>query len=116
MGRKNFMFNLTKQERQVILFIFTVAVAGLGVKYFLNIQHKPQILACFDKNLGKLDLNTADRASLMKLSGIGEKLASRILEYRCQNGRFCQLQELRAIKGMSESRFSKLKDLLFVDE
>lgn len=108
------MFNLTKQERQVILFIFTVALAGLGVSYFLKLKRSPQLISCFDKNLGKLDLNAADSVSLMKLEGIGEKLAARILEYRRVNGGFREIGELRDIKGITLSRFNKLKDLLFV--
>jgi competence ComEA-like helix-hairpin-helix protein len=108
------MFNLTKQERQAALFIFTVAIAGLGINYFLKIQRQPRLLDCFDKNLGKLDLNAAETASLMKLDGVGEKLCARILEYRRSYGGFRQVEELRNIKGMSESRFNKLKDLVFV--
>jgi competence ComEA-like helix-hairpin-helix protein len=108
------MFNLTKQERQVALFIFTVALAGLGVNYFLKIRQQPQLLFCFNKNLGKLDLNTADAASLMKLPDIGEKLAARILELRREKGGFEAIEQLMSIKGMTAQRFNKLKGLVFV--
>jgi len=110
------MFDLSKQERQVILFVFTVAVAGLGVNYFLKTQRQPRLLSCFDKNLGKSDLNTANASSLMKLDGIGQKLCARILEYRRSCGGFREVEELRNIKGMTESRFNKLKDLVFVQD
>ncbi len=110
------MFTFTKQERQVILFIFTVALSGLGVNYYLKLKRSPQLSSCFDKNLGKLDLNAADSVSLMKLEGIGEKLATRILEYRRSSGGFGEIEELKKIKGITECRFNKLKDLLFVRE
>jgi hypothetical protein len=108
------MFNLTKQERRVILFIFSVALAGLGANYFLKVRRQPQLLSCFDKNLGKLELNETDTAGLMKLPGIGGTLAGRILEYRLQNAGFREIDELRNIKGMTASRFDKLKELVFV--
>ncbi len=108
------MLNLTKQERQVILFILSVALVGLGVNYFLKVRRTPRLVSCFDENLGKLDLNTTDGVSLRKLDGIGEKLASRILEYRRVSGGFREIEELKNIKGITASRFNKLKDLLFV--
>jgi competence ComEA-like helix-hairpin-helix protein len=110
------MLSLTQQERQVILFIFTVAIAGLGINYFLKIQRQPQLLPCFDKNLGKIDINEVDASGLLKLPGVGEKLTSRILEYRRQNAGFQQVEELRNIKGITASRFNRLKDLFFVQD
>ncbi len=107
------MFNLTKQERQVILFILSVTLVGLGVNYFLKVRRTPQLISCFDKNLGKLDLNVADSVSLMKLEGVGKKLASRILEYRRVSGGFREIEELKNVKGITTSRFNKLKDLVF---
>jgi len=108
------MFNFTKQERQAVLFIFCIALAGLATEYSLKALRKPQLLLCFDKNIGKLELNEADAAGLMKLPGIGQALACRILEYRRQNAGFREVEELRKIKGMTASRFGKLKGLVFV--
>ncbi|MFA5156639.1 MAG: helix-hairpin-helix domain-containing protein [Candidatus Omnitrophota bacterium] len=108
------MFNLTKQEQRVALFVFSIALAGLGTDYFLKITRQPQLLSCFDKNLGKLELNEADASGLMKLPGIGETLAKRIIEYRMQNAGFRETGELRKIKGVTASRFDKLKNLVFV--
>lgn len=108
------MFNLTKQEQRVILFIFSIALIGLGTNYFLKVRRQPYLLSCFDKNLGKLELNEADAAGLMKLPGIGETLANRILEYRLQNAGFREIEELRKIKGVTAARFDRLKDLIFV--
>ena len=107
------MLNMARQERQVILFILTVTLAGLGLRYFLKVRQQPQLLSCFDKNLGKLDLNAADAASLMKLPNVGEKLAARILELRREKGGFEDIEQIRGIKGMTAQRFNKLKDLVF---
>ncbi len=42
---------------------------------------------------GPVDINTASREELMELDGIGETLASRIIEYREQHGGFDSVEE-----------------------
>lgn len=108
------MLNLTKQERQVILFLIIVALVGTGINFLAKRYSAVEAVACFDQNIAKIDLNKADREMLVSITGIGEKLAQRILEYRNQNGDFTGVEELKKIKGITDYRYEKLKDLLFV--
>jgi len=108
------MFNLTGQERQVISFLITVALLGLGINFLAKRYPAVKVIACFDENIGKIDLNKADRETLVSIIGIGEKLAQHVLEYRNQNGDFTSVEELKKIKGITNYRYEKLKDLLFV--
>ena len=49
-----------------------------------------------------ININTADKAELMMLSGIGEKKAMNIIEYRTQNGPFSDISELALVSGIGK--------------
>ena len=59
---------------------------------------------------GRININTASRGELMDLSGIGEVLAGRIIEYRERNGGFSRIEDLRNVSGIGEKRFEAIKD------
>ncbi len=108
------MFDLTRQERQVILFLVTILLIGLGADFLLKRYSSLKTLVYFHENAVKVDLNTADRDLLMGVSGIGEKLAQQIIKYRDENGGFRDIEELKNIKGITEYRYEKIKDALCV--
>lgn len=58
----------------------------------------------------KININIASKNELDKLPGIGPTLAQRIVDYRQANGPFRDCGELRNIKGITESRYNKIKD------
>ena len=64
----------------------------------------------------EVDINTADKETLMTLSGVGESYAERIINYREQNGGFKSVQELTDIRGIGQSLVEKNRDLLTVGE
>ena len=108
------MLNLTRQEKQVILFLTAIALAGMLVNFSLKKFSRVKILASRYIDFGKVNINTADKDSLESIPGIGEKLAQRIIEYRQKQARFNDVDELRQIKGITDYRFQKLKDSLLV--
>lgn len=59
---------------------------------------------------GLVDINQADRESLMTLPGIGESKADDILQYREEHGAFASIEELMKIPGIKEGVFNKIKD------
>jgi competence protein ComEA len=61
-----------------------------------------------------LNLNTATKADLEKLPGIGPSMAQRILDYREKNGAFKKIEELMNIQGIGEKSFLKLRTLVTV--
>ena len=108
------MFNLTREERQVALFLITVALAGRGIDFLANKYLPVKTIARFNQNLGKINLNSADKDLLMSVPGIGEKLSQRIIEYREEHASFGSMEELKNIKGITEFKYEKIKDYLIV--
>jgi competence ComEA-like helix-hairpin-helix protein len=104
---------LTKQERQVILFVLAVSLAGIGIEFLAKKVPPIERRNCLD-NLGKVDLNTADGETLKSLPGIGARLAQRIIEYRAEHNGFSELDELAKVKGVKSDLVEKLKASVFV--
>lgn len=61
-------------------------------------------------NLGLVNINTADKAGLCSLPGIGNAKAEAILAYREKKGRFSSVEELKQVDGIGDGVFSSLKD------
>lgn len=104
------MFGLTRQERQVILFLISVALAGVGADFLVKRYAPVKTFFCFNPTLGKVNLNQADKPALMEIPGIGERLAQRIIEYRKEQGDFKEIEELKKIRGITGYRYEKTKD------
>lgn len=58
----------------------------------------------------KIDINSANAEQLKKLSGIGDVIAARIIEYREANGPFKAPEGLMNVKGIGEKKFEVIKD------
>ena len=61
-----------------------------------------------------ININKADETELQTLPGIGASLASRIVEYRKQNGKFANIEDIKNVSGIGDSKFSNIKDLITV--
>ena len=63
----------------------------------------------------RVDLNKADKDALVRLPGIGEVLAQRILDYRAAYGNFHSVQELTKVEGIGEKTLAKLLNYITVE-
>ncbi|SEK70971.1 competence protein ComEA [Carnobacterium iners] len=63
---------------------------------------------------GKVNINTADISELQTLSGIGEKKAERILQYRQEKGSFKAVEELKEVSGIGDKTFEALAEFISV--
>ena len=63
----------------------------------------------------KVHVNTATQAELETLPGIGPVTAASIIEYREQVGRFGDLDDLQAVRGIGAKTIEKLAALVILD-
>lgn len=61
-----------------------------------------------------ININKADEKELQELNGIGESLASSIIKYREDNGKFKNIEDLKNVPGIGESKFSNIKEKIKV--
>ncbi len=56
-----------------------------------------------------VDVNTATVDDLVKVPGIGDALAQRIVEFRTKNGPFERVDDLLKVRGIGEKSLEKLR-------
>lgn len=107
------MMDLTRQERQVLVFLLAVSLAGMGMQFLA--KHVPPLeKRRLLENVGKIDLNTADKEALKSLPGIGEGLARRIIEYREREDGFTDIDELGKIKGIRRGTLGRIRECVYI--
>ena len=68
-----------------------------------------------NRNLNKININTATVEELSEnLSGVGESIAKRIVEYREHNGEFTNIEDIKNVSGIGDKMFETIKDLICV--
>jgi competence protein ComEA len=63
---------------------------------------------------GKVNINSANTYELQTLPGIGEELASRIIEYRQTHTGFDRIEDIMLVDGIGEGKFEEIRDLIAV--
>ena len=62
----------------------------------------------------EVNINKATETELQSLPGIGASLASRIIEYRNQNGKFSKIEDIKNVNGIGDSKYDNIKDFITV--
>ena len=62
----------------------------------------------------KVNINTSNKEKLMTLPGVGETTAQKIIEYRAQNGKFKNVEDLKNVSGIGEAKYNSLKEKITV--
>jgi len=60
----------------------------------------------------RIDLNRATRSELIRLPGVGPKMAERILLFRNDHGPFKNKRDLMRIKGIGKKKFKAIEPFL----
>ena len=63
------------------------------------------------KNGEKININTATQKELQKLTGIGESIALRIINYRKENGKFNTIEDIKNVSGIGSMELTE-KDVV----
>ena len=61
-----------------------------------------------------LNINKATEQDLQTLPGIGPSLASRIIAYRDENGKFSTIEDIKNVNGIGNSKYENIKDYICV--
>lgn len=72
--------------------------------------------ACINSSSGngKININNASIDDLKNLTGIGEKKAKDIVNYREKNGLFKSVEDIMKVNGIGESNFAQIKENITV--
>lgn len=67
-----------------------------------------------EKNKTSININKANELELQKLQGIGPSLASKIVDYRNNNGNFENIEDIKKVSGIGDSIFENIKENIYV--
>lgn len=62
----------------------------------------------------KVNINTATKEELMKLSNIGESKAEKIIDYRTANGNFNSIEDIKKVSGIGDKLYDSIKENITV--
>lgn len=106
-----------------------MSIKGIGEKTFKKIEKYFYDIAAGDENYNykiensveiirsdKININTADKNELTKITGIGPSKAGKILAYREKIGKFENIDELLLVKGIGEKTLEKIKEEITLGE
>ena len=88
------------------------------VIYILKHGEKPNQMtenAITSSSSGEIiNINTANKEQLMKISGVGKTKAEAIIAHREKNGDFKTKEDITKVRGIGKSTFEKIKDKIEV--
>lgn len=116
------MLDLTKQEKQVIIFLMATAFLGIGILCYRSLRYEPRIEVISNQGIDKeaasskvININTAQKEGLIRLPGIGPSMAEAIIEYRLAHGSFKDKEEIKNVKGIGPAKFEKIKEYIEIE-
>ena len=87
------------------------------VIYVLKHGEKPKQISdggSSSSNTDVININTANKERLMKISGVGKTKAEAIISYREKNGDFKKKEDITKVHGIGKATFEKIKDKIEV--
>ena len=85
--------------------------------YVLKHGEKPKQISdggSSSSNTDVININTANKEQLMKISGVGKTKAEAIISYREKNGDFKKKEDITKVRGIGKATFDKIKDKIEV--
>jgi competence ComEA-like helix-hairpin-helix protein len=111
-----------------LIFLVGIALLASGVVFYVGQDRRPAapynepivlenvlvVLPTF-RDDRKIDLNAASIAELVRLPGIGEVLAGRIIAYREEHGGFTSIDELLAVSGIGPKVLEGIREQVTIE-
>ena len=102
------------QDQQKIIILTQAQAESLDTENINNGNLEGKSDEKSPKDAEKLNINQADLTQLQQLSGIGEKKAQAIIDYRNENGSFKTIEDLAKVTGIGEKTVEKLRDSITI--
>lgn len=102
---------LLQRERRIIELVI-IAVIWATWQTFVSCRSGTQHIHIIELDSPKIDINTATKADLMTLPGIGEIKAQRIIDGRL----YQSVNELRKLSGFGDKTIANIRDKVTVTE
>ena len=132
------IWRLSFSQRTAILLLAVAFLLGTAIRFFQSRHAVPEALkhqlfpdsaaaAAFRERAHQvaelaeeisnrpININTASRAQLQSLSGIGPVLSQRIIDYREKHGVFKTVEELDKVSGIGPKRLAAIRERVTVD-
>lgn len=95
-------------------FEFITRASGDGANDVTRDNNEENVSSETSNKIDVVNINTASQTELETLPGIGPSLALRIIEYRKENGAFKNIEDIKNVSGIGDSRFNDIKDYIKV--
>jgi len=105
--------DLTERERRIAIFIAISFLLGELLTLLKN-KRNFQLYRNDKEEVFPIDINKAELRELMKIPGVGRKIASEIIKEREKRGRFRRIEELLEIKGIGKKNLKIIKKYIKV--
>lgn len=105
---------LSEEASEESVNLAEVVTDGMQVVIQNRIEAEAAAKQMAESAAGLVNLNTATKAQLMELPGIGESKAEDIIHYRETVGGFRTIEEIMQVPGIKDAGFRKIKDRIAV--
>ena len=105
-------------EKMYRVLIGIAGIAAAGLMGMTSAANRAAVPAVRDESVyraARIDLNTATRAELCTLPGVGETMADRIIADRDANGPFRTPEELLRVDGIGDATLERLREWIWVE-
>jgi competence ComEA-like helix-hairpin-helix protein len=92
----------------------SVPASILGAIATLFLTLALPVLASKTPPTHSIDINLAGAKELQELPGVGPNTAKAIIDFRTKTGRFRRVEDLLAIRGISEAKLAKMRPYITV--
>ena len=96
-----------KDSRTLIVMLFVALTWLIPCSVAAAPPHRTEPVQASGANSDAININTADMKELMKLEGIGKKVAEKIIEYREHHGLFQKPEEIRKVDGIGSGLWER---------
>lgn len=69
---------------------------------------------CAETPIEKININDADKETLMTINGFGDAVTTQLIQYRNDNGIFYTIEDIMDVNGIGNATFSKVKDYIYL--